>query len=293
MSETVTLFDAKAARVELFVQLATADGLINSMNPERRELVVSFVRDYATHKAPDIVLRDYYLAIAPMKLTFARTHELVKTAVSLLEAWTASEGNTVRVQAETGAWVLGEGEEADLDQLQRLVGSFVKFFGASALPPALRKDALDKQVKSHLAARRAMPPEPPKQKFTELRSERRSLSERCDEAFDAFHDFLDGHFGRKGPTAFERKTKYGYDRRAGRYAPSKAKAEARTTGAKTEGKTDTKPEGSGPSATPEPPGAVASGAAGTPAATTGTAPQGAGIAAPAAAASGTAASKES
>ena len=213
----MSVFEARGDAVEFFFKKATADDIVGKMNDEKREPIVQFLRDYAKWKEPTAAQRDYRLKLAPLQVVFDRTHTLVGVAIGLLTSWSADAGNSATVLAETGALLVGTDEAMDLERVKKYQAAFVQFFGAEGLCPGLRKEALLKQEKEHLKARAALPPAPPLQTYRGFQSGQRTLAEACDIAFEAFHDFLDGHFGRKGTKAFEQKAAYGYNRRAGEH----------------------------------------------------------------------------
>lgn len=219
-----------------FVEAATKDGLIEKMNPVKRDQILAFDREYREWRKPSDSMRDYRLAKAPMDAVFARTRELTTAAIASLESWTGAEGGRMHLEAATGAWVLGEvNEDQDLAKLLRFTAAFAKHFGATGLPPSLRKEAVQKQEAAHLEARAKYPPTPPIQKLSELRGNARDISSDGEAAFLAFHDFLDGYFGVRGDEAFTQKAKYAYDRRVGRSGKGKKKDKTEAKG-KTDGK---------------------------------------------------------
>jgi hypothetical protein len=193
------------------------------MHEGKRVFIEDFVRDFEASRTPGSVMREYELQKKPLEDVFAHTRQCAKSLVALFEAHAPLAGNVVVVQSETGPWILGEDEGEDLALVQKWLPIFVKFFGAPALPPALKKESVEKQVAAHLDARRRLPPLPPKETLMKVQADQRELSGRADRAFAEFHDFLDGYFGKDGAEAFAEKAKYAYDRRAGRYGSKPAK----------------------------------------------------------------------
>lgn len=92
---------------------------------------------------------------------FDLTHALVVSAIDVLAGWATSAGNREEVEAETGAWLVGDEETKDLKKGQKRQAGFVKFYGAEGRPAGLRKDALAKQVKAHQKARWSCRPRRP------------------------------------------------------------------------------------------------------------------------------------
>jgi hypothetical protein len=227
----MSLFEQKGDGVVTFKQTAERDGLLVKMLPARAAMIVEFVRLYEEWKHPHDALHDYQLRVAPLNAVFKRTRELGLSCIGLLESWDRSEHNAVTIKAETGEWTLPDDDEQALEALQQLVAGFTKFNGAQGLPPSLRRDALAEQGKAHVKARQELPAVRAKQKLSELQAGQRDLGELCDAAFNAYHDFLDGYFGRTGDEAYAQKAKYGYDRRAGRYARHPPKKPAEGAGA--------------------------------------------------------------
>jgi hypothetical protein len=212
----MTVFAIRAKKVVEFVEAAGPAGLLAKMHPDKHAIVTGFVKDYLASDAPAVALRDYHLKLAPLEMVFDRSRDLARVAIGLLEAWTLSAGNAAMVLAETGAWLLGADEAEDLEKLEKLTAAFVKFFGAAGLPPALKGDELKKQIAAHLKARAEKPRMPPGQQRSTLQASQRDLNADCELAFRTFHDFLDGYYGKTGDAAFTEKSKFAYDRRAGR-----------------------------------------------------------------------------
>ena len=220
----MALFDAKAKKVVEFGNTARADGLLGKMHPDKRALVEGFIDEYQASQAPADAQRDYHLKLAPLEAVFERTRTLEKSVIALLEGWGLAAGNSAAVQAETGAWVLGEDPADDLARLERFHAAFAQFYGVSGLPHGLRAEELRKQAAAHRKAASEMPQLPPRQQLQSLQASQRDLSAACDAAFAAFHDFLDGYFGKTGDQAYAEKAKYGYDRRAGKYRTARSGA---------------------------------------------------------------------
>lgn len=212
----MSMFDDKAKKVVEFYEAAQQAKLLEHMHPAQHEQLESFVTGYRKHIAPDEALQNYYLKIAPHETTFARTRVLLGAVVGLLRSWTDSESGAETLLAATGAWVLGDDEAEDLERLSRFHAAFVAKFGGAGLPPSLRKEALAEQVKAHVAAQKAMPSAPPKQTLMQLNAGQRALDDACHKAFQNFHNFLDGYFGKTGDEAFKQKATFAYDRRVGR-----------------------------------------------------------------------------
>lgn len=229
----MALFDTKARKVVEFGKAAQADGLAGKMHPDKRSLVEAFIQEYLDSQAPAQALRDYHLKMAPLEVVFERTRALAKAVIALLEGWSLAAGNGMAVQAETGAWLLGEDEADDLARLEKFHGAFVKFYGSGGLPAALKADELRKQAAAHHKAAGEMPKLPPGQQLSTLQASHRDLTASCNAAFEAFHDFLDGYFGKKGDQAYAEKAKYGYDRRAGKYRVATKTGAGSTEGAGT------------------------------------------------------------
>lgn len=219
----MSLFEARAKRCVAFYDAAKPDGLLEKMNPEMRARLERFVVDYREFEKPEEALRNYYLQLAPLLTVFGRTHELLLALIDLLDAWTRTEGGAEVLKAETGEWLVDEDEREELERVQKFHAAFVRRFGATGLPPGLRKEALQKQAAEHLEARARRPVMPPRQSLTTFQATQRKLAAEANEVFDAFHDFLDGYFGKKGDEAFRKKADYSYDRHAGRGKPASEK----------------------------------------------------------------------
>jgi hypothetical protein len=222
------IYEKMSTQLSTFVKVGDQANIFTSPGAKAlRGAIVGWLPKMTDANSPISVSELRKTKIAPHLALFGATHEMVATLSLLFQGWGRIRHLEVEIEAATGPLLVGEDEAQDEQKLRAWQPTFVKMFGAAALPAELHDGPVKKQLAAHLVSREALPGTTDGQVYRAAQTNMTALRAEGLGYWKRMHALLDAEFG-MGKEGFASKSMFGYDLRL-RPGPSKKKRAGETS----------------------------------------------------------------